>query len=185
MSGLELGFTICAAVGGGIFIIRTVLQFVGGLDDADLGDIGDSDVDLSDSDASFRLLSLQGASAFLMMFGLAGRALLLDNKASAGMALLGAVVAGAICFLIISWIFRAGKRLQSSGNLDNRAAVGEQGTVYLTIPAGGVGKVQVKVAGHLKVLDAMSEDKEDLKTETEIKVVRVTGDNILVVTSQL
>ena len=82
-SSLEKFFAVCAAVGGLLFVIRLILQFVGG--DSDAGDMdfdADFDVDVdapdvgdgadfdSDTDLSFKALSFQGITAFAMMFGI-------------------------------------------------------------------------------------------------------------------
>ncbi|OQA23767.1 MAG: hypothetical protein BWY59_02539 [Verrucomicrobia bacterium ADurb.Bin345] len=77
------------------------------------------------------------------------------------------------------------KKLQSGGgtlNLQN--AVGREGTVYLTIPANGAGKVSVVVQNRLGEFEATSESGEELKTGTSIRVVGVTGDKVLVVVRQ-
>lgn len=183
MNGLALAFTVCAVLGGALFVVRLVLQFFAGMDDTDVDVPHDgSDVDLSHTDASFRVLSLQGITAFFMIFGLAGRALLLESKAGAVLSIVGAAIAGAAAVWVVAKIFTAMKKLQSPGgtmNLQN--AVGREGTVYLTIPAGGAGKVSVVVQNKLGEFDAVCESKEELKTGTEIKVTRVTGDKVLVV----
>ncbi len=183
MNSLALAFTICAVVGGALFVIRLVLQFVAGVDhDAvDVSDSG-SDLDVSNSDISFKLLSLQGITAFLMMFGLAGRALLIDSRTGPVVALLGAVVAGGVSVWVIMKLFAFMKGLQSRGEaIGPQMTVGQSGTVYLNIPPDGIGKVNVSVQGRVKEFQAKSNDKEPLATGTNIKVVEVTGDGILVV----
>jgi hypothetical protein len=47
---------------------------------------------------------------------------------------------------------------------------------------GGLGKVQVKVSGALRTLDAMTDDAADIPTGKLVKVSKVIGDNILLVT---
>jgi membrane protein implicated in regulation of membrane protease activity len=180
MSGLELVFTISAAIGGGLFVVRMILQFVGSVADAHT-DVTGGDLDLSHSDISFKLLSFQGLTAFFMMFGLAGRALLLDSKTSALVAIAGASVAGLFSVWVIAQIFRFMGRLQSSGKVDIQAVVGHQGTIYLTVPAGGVGQVHVSVTNRLHECQCVAEDKQEIKTGAVVKVLRVTGDNMLVV----
>ena len=60
-------------------------------------------------------------------------------------------------------------------------AIGAQGSVYLTIPADGIGKVQVVVQERLINLNAVAEGDEDLKTGDGVEVVSLTADNMLVV----
>ena len=178
MDGLTLVFTVCAAIGGLLFVVRLLLQLLGGGSDFD-HDVGGGH-DLSNSDASFKVLSFQAITAFLTMFGLAGRALLLDSRVGPGIAIAGATLAGAVAVWIIGKLFSGARRLQSSGNLRLEDAVGASGEVYLNIPAAGSGQVQVKYRDHQKIHDALSEDGEALKTGTSIKVSGVRGSALLV-----
>jgi membrane protein implicated in regulation of membrane protease activity len=194
-SGLEKVYLLCAIVGGVLFIFRLILQFIGGdAGDTDLdidgadgidgvdGLDGDTDFDASDSDYSFKVLSLQAVTAFLMMFGLVGLAILKQGSLGAGWSLFGGTAAGSAMVWVLKKIFEAAMSLQSSGTMDlKKNAIGEEGTVYLTIPEGGTGKVRVAVQNHLKVFNARAEDRGELKTGEEIKVVNVVSNNILVV----
>jgi membrane-bound ClpP family serine protease len=146
--------------------------------DADLtgGDAGHPD-----ADASFKLLSFQGLTAFFMMFGLVGLALLNQSKVGEGLAILGALIAGMITVWVVSKIFSVARRFQSSGTIDNTKAIGEEGTVYLNIPAEGTGKVQVVVQNHLRIFDAVSDLKEEIKTGERVMVTRVVSGNVMVV----
>jgi hypothetical protein len=64
-------------------------------------------------------------------------------------------------------------------------AIGQVGEVYLTIQSkrSGLGKVQVKVMGSLRTLDAMTDDEGDIPTGKIVTVSSIAGDNILIVTS--
>lgn len=180
-SGLEIFFLVCAAIGGGIFFVRLIMQLVGGLDDIDTEiDTGHGDIDHADADVSFKLLSLQGLTSFFMMFGLVGFALLRGSRMSEAIALIGAVAAGMASVWMIGKIFSVFRGLQSSGTMDNLSALGAKGTVYLTIPGEGQGKVQITVKGRLREFTAVAGQKEEIKTGTPVHVVQVNG-NILVV----
>lgn len=181
LTGLEIFFLICAVTGGGLFLVRFIVQLIGGgdLDDADI-DVGHADVNHVDADISFKLLTVQGLTAFFMMFGLVGFALLRENRAGNGVALIGAVAAGLGSVWIIGRIFSAVKRLQSSGTMDNSRAVGEQGTVYLTIRSGGTGKVQVTMKGRLREFDAVSGQGTEIKTGERVRVSAVNGSTVTV-----
>jgi len=159
-------------------------------DVADVGDVGDGGHDMGhdmdqdtahDSDSSFKLLTLQGLTAFFMMFGLVGLALSKQGKAATFAAILGAVAGGFFSMWIMAKLFKSMSRLQSDGTMDIRNAVDQEGTVYLRIPAEGEGKVQVAVQGSLREMTAVSKYKSEIKTGERIVVDSVTGDNILVV----
>jgi hypothetical protein len=183
-SGLELLFILCAAIGGGLFAIRLVFFFLGGFGDTDAdGDVGDAgdigDIgDAAESAASFQLLTLQGITAFLAMFGLVGLA---GHKADLGGALsvAGGVAAGLVAVVIITKLLAALLKLQSSGTINLKNAIGQDGTVYLNIPAEGTGKVQVEIQERLMVLEAVSADKTDLKTDDKVKVIELVSGRTL------
>ena len=177
---IDTVFLGCAVLGGGTFVIRTVLQFLGvGGDDADAG----SDIDdvHADADAGFRVLSLQGLSAFFMMFGLVGLALVRQNGVPATLALAVAAAAGAASVWLIGRIFGFMAKLQSSGTMNMYSAIGEEGSVYLTLQRGGVGQVQVAVQGRLGVFEAREQDGKEIATGRRVRVVGVAGGDVLVV----
>ena len=181
LTGLEQFFLICALLGGIMFLIRFVLQLFGGNGDADTDiDVGHADVVHADADVSFKLLTMQGLTAFFMMFGLVGFVLLRGSRLGNTLAIAGALLAGLASVWLIGKIFSSFKKLQSSGTMDNASAIGEEGTVYLTIHAGGTGKVQVSIKGRLREFDAVSKIQEDLNTGSRIRVTDING-RILVV----
>jgi membrane-bound ClpP family serine protease len=142
--------------------------------------VGHADVDHVDADVSFKLLTLQGMTAFFMMFGLVGFAMLRESHASGGVALAAALAAGTGTVWLIGKIFSSVKKLQSSGTMDNAIAVGEQGTVYLTLRAKGTGKVHITMHGRPREFEAVAKDGTEIKTGERIKVLEV-NDSVLVV----
>jgi membrane protein implicated in regulation of membrane protease activity len=149
----------------------------GEVDGVDAGAVDD----VGDADASFQFLSLHGITVFLLMFGLVGLALSIENGVREIWALVGAGVAGVASMWMIAQIYLFMKRLQSSGNVDLRNAVGEEGDVYLTIPAEGSGQVQVSVQGGLRMFDARSVSGEEIKTGERVRVSDVVGSHTLMV----
>ncbi len=168
-----------ASVGGGaLFVIQLVLLFLGGGLDigADLDTDSGGDVGHAGADASFKVLSLQGITTFVMMFGLVGMAMRNDEHASPTLALGVAVVAGAFSTWVIGRIFLFFTKLQSTGTLDMKRAEGATGQVYLTVGRSKPGKVTITVGSRSLTLDAICESEELLSTGTPIKVVRVISD---------
>lgn len=195
LNAVEKIFFICAVLGGVMFILRLLLSLFGGdHHDADMGgdvhggfdvhdvqDVQDVHDGHHDSDASFKILSLQGLTAFFMMFGLVGLALSRQSGWAAMWATIGAFAGGLAAMWVMAKIFKGMTKLQSDGTMDIQNAVGQEGTVYLTIPAEGEGKVQVAVQGSLRELTAVSKYKTEIKTGERIVVDSVTGANLLVV----
>ena len=190
---METFFLICALVGGVLFAFRLVMMFVGGGDTDFDGDVGDVDIDVdADMDAethiddtgpdiSFKLLSFQGLTAFFMMFGLVGLAMMRQSNQGDVQSLLFACMAGLGTVWIMKFVFPKAKMLQASGNIRMQNAIGAEGDVYLNIPADGIGKARVRVQNHLKIWDARTEDGQDIKTGERVRINRVVDGNILVV----
>ena len=177
MNRLQWIFTVCAIAGGALFLIRLAIQLLGLSADAD-AEAPDT-MDSTEADASFRVLSLLGITAFLMMFGLGGRAMLESRPGHALPALVVALLAGGISTWLMAWLFKAMKKMQSDGTARPEKAVGLEGSVYLTIPANDVGKVQIAVNGRLSVLDARAAGGQSLPTGARVKVVRIANGNVL------
>ena len=74
-------------------------------------------------------------------------------------------------------------KLTSSGNLKLKNALNEIGEVYLTLGANrsSIGKIQIKVQGSLRELDALSDESVDLKQGTVVKVTEVSSNGMLIV----
>jgi membrane protein implicated in regulation of membrane protease activity len=182
LTWIEIIYWASAIIGGTLFLLRTILLFSGiGMDDAhvDLGleDAGDVD---HGGGMSVSLLSLQGLTAFFTMFGLVGLVLY-----SAGvhvlLTIVGATFAGLFTVFIISWLFTQFGRFQSEGTLDIRNAVGATGSVYLRIPSGGTGQVQVSVQGGMRIIDALTEGSEEIPTGTSVRVIGLRDTTTLIV----
>lgn len=169
-------FLYSAVAGGALFVVQLVLSAVGA-GDADL-DIGGHHGDVTghtSADTAFKLLSLQGLTAFFGMFGLVGLALYHESKVGPTLSVLGGFFGGALTTWLIARIFRAARSLEGSGTINLQNALGLTGTVYLGIAPGKAGKVTLTMAGRLLTLDAISA-AQTLETGTEVRVVRVLGD---------
>jgi membrane protein implicated in regulation of membrane protease activity len=179
-NGLEVFFLACAIIGGFFVVIKLFMQFAGGDTDTNVSVDTDMDAGHVDSDIGFSLLSMHGLSAFFMMFGLVGLALYRQSQAGVVISMIGAVAAGVISVWVISKIFQSATQLQSSGTLKTSDAVGSTGTVYLTIPEGGTGRVTLNFQNRLREFDATEKNGTELPTGTPIRVVQVNA-SILVV----
>ncbi len=192
LAPIEQVFLGSAIIGGIVLAVYFLLQFLGADTDVDTdADSGfdatfdtDLDPDLSsnaDADADFRALSLQGLSAFATMFGLVGFAVERATPLPTLVAIAAGCAAGAMTMWTISKVFRVMLGLQSSGNIDVHAALGQEAEVYLAIPRGGTGKVQLTVADRFRVFDAMSESSKTLPTGSRVFVTNVAEHDVLVV----
>lgn len=147
------------------------------VDHADSG----SHSNIDDSDISFQYLSIQGLTAFFMMFGWVGLALVYDSGFPGWIAVSGAIAAGILTVWLLAQMFRCASSLQCDGTIRVRRALGAGATVYLRIPAQGTGQIQVEIDGRLHVRDAISTSGEEIKTGEQVTVVWVQDNGILVV----
>jgi len=168
---MEKVFLGCAIVGGGLFLLRSLMMLSGlGGDDNGL------DVDVTDSHgapiADFKMVTLHGLTAFFFMFGLVGFLMLRNDTKSAWLAGSVAMIAGFVTMFVIAKIFHASRKLSSDGTIYPADAIGQIGTIYLTIRPGQVGKVQVTVRDALKIFDARAHDETaEIKTGESVRVV--------------
>lgn len=173
LSSLNQAFAACAVFGGIVFMLKTLLMFMGA--DADV----DFDVDSGDMDGGFMWLSIHGLTAFFMMFGLAGLTASIQFKWNAPLSLLLAFTVGVIAIASLTIIKKKLLGLESDGTLKGESAIGVIGEVYLTIPEMGQGKVTLTVQGAKRVMNSISENKVKLATGTIVEVVSVVHGDVL------
>lgn len=159
-------------------------ESVDGEADFDLTDLADSDelptAAGSDSGA-LHLFTFQTVIVFLSILSWSAIVLIRFRMAIPLAVAIGWAL-GFLAMLGIAKIMQLSAKLQSSGTLDLNNALGEIGSVYLTIPASmnGVGKVHVAVQGQLSEFDAMTENDAMLKTGESVRVTDVLGDKLIV-----
>jgi membrane protein implicated in regulation of membrane protease activity len=132
-----------------------------------------------DSDSGFQALTIQGISSFFTMFGVVGYTLYRTASLGMVLALVGAIAAGFVSVWVIHKIFRSMMRLQSTGTVSLFAAVGSEGSVYLTVGKDG-GRVQINFANRLREFEAVSADGATIPTGTPIRVQSVTANTLVV-----
>jgi len=185
-------YKYCAIVGGVLVGIQLILQLLGlggehGLDVH--GDIG-MDHDLhgglhgeagteGHGNVFAGVLSFKALSAFAGVFGLVGLITIQRGLGpSARVAVSGG--AGVASMFLVAWVMRGLSRLQASGTINVRNAVGATATVYLRIPAHGTGrgKVTVEIQGRSMEFPAVT-DGDILETGTQVTVETVEGEDVL------
>lgn len=163
-----------------IFLIQMILTFVGGDFHAD----GSADFDVeTDHGAGFQFFTIKNFVAFFTLFSWTGIACL-DSGMSAGVTLIVSIAAGIAMMALMGAIFYYFSKLNDSGTLAVKNAIGGIGEVYLTIMAsrGNIGRVSIKVQGALRELEAITDDSQDLPTGSVVSVTDVVNNNTLIVT---
>ena len=170
------GVTLCASL---IFIIQSILTFIGADADASL-DV-DTDMDVSMDGAN--LYSFRNFVNFTLGFGWSA-VLLQDSIHSWPLLVAVSILIGLGLVAAVMYMFKWLASMQQSGNINvEQSAAGREGNVYLTIPASrtGKGKVQISIGGAIREYDAVYEGSQPLKTGTPIRVIDAIDSNTLLV----
>lgn len=157
-------------------VIQIVLSLFMGMDDG-LGDVGHGD-----HSSGLSIFSIRGVTAFFLGFGWTG---VICTKAgmSLPLTLVLAVAVGGALMLAIFFLMLSFLRMQSSGTLDYANAVGQMGTVYVTIPPGrkSGGQIETMIQGRLVTAEALHAGDEALSPGTKVKVIEKIGSSTLIV----
>ena len=159
-----------------IFIIQSILTFVGADADSDFDTDIDTSMDgsdLSNIEGGSNLYTFRNFVNFILGFGWSA-ILLQESIPFTPLLIVVSVLIGVALVAAVMYLFKWLAGMQQSGNINlQKSAAGCEGKVYLTIPAarGGVGKVQITIAGAVREYDAVTESEEPLKTGSQIRVV--------------
>jgi membrane protein implicated in regulation of membrane protease activity len=196
---METVYLVCALVGGTLLVCQFLLGLLGLGDHHDIGtdhdfhfdhDAGHADAGHSGSGHEhassifLSVLTFRTVVAALLFFGLTGLAIgprMEDTALTFGFAL----AAGAGAMLAVAWMMKTLYRLKADGTVRINRAVGQTGTVYLTVPArqSGAGKVTLKLQNRTVECQAVTR-RDSLPTGTTVVVVGIVApDTVEVITA--
>lgn len=178
----EKVYWVITGVSSLIFLFVLIGSFVG----VDHGDVGDVDAEIDmDTGAGFQFFTFKNMVSFFAIFGWSGIASI-DAGNSKTLTLIISVICGLIMMAIMASMFYYISKLASSGTLKMSNALNAVGEVYLTVGANrsSLGKIQVKVQGALRELEALTDHDTDLKQGHVVKVIEVTNNGILIIEPQ-
>ncbi len=181
LTTIEKIYWITAIAASVFFVIQMIMTFVMGDMDGDVG--GDTDFDVeADTGIAFQFFTFRNLVAFFTVFGWTGLGCIASGYTTET-TIIVSVVSGLIMMVIMSTLFYLLSRMTDSGTLNMNNAKGKTGTVYIPIHAkrGSMGKVQVKIQGSLRELDAITDEENDLSTGMVVSVKEVLDGNILLV----
>lgn len=184
LTSLEKTFWVIALLFSFLFLLQTVLSFIGG-DTGEAG--GDADASIGDDDGTgHQFFTIKNMIAFFTIFAWTGLACLKGGMSSGASIGIG-VLAGSGVAVMMAVLIKSMSKLKQSGTLQIKNSVGLIAETYLFIPAkrGGFGKVHIKVQGSLHELQAITDDEEQIATGKLVKVVGTLNDSTLLVTSNL
>lgn len=195
LSALNKVFAISALAFSVAFLVQMIMMLLG-LDAQGHGDLGGSDIhapDLHDiqhdvghdtglDDGSYGVtltfLSVRSIMAFGTLFSWAGT-LYLAAGTSVILAIIYSFLWGLAGLFGVSYLLYWLLRMQEVGNVPLWKAIGEQGTVYMDIPEGGIGKVRILCGGTVCFVNARSRSGEPLPAGTAIKAVGTLDERTL------
>ncbi|WP_024772884.1 hypothetical protein [Aquimarina macrocephali] len=180
MSTFEQAYWIIAILGSIIFLVIFALTFIGASDVDMEADI--SDVDADDGGVGFQFFTFKNVIAFFTIFGWTG-ILCIDNELSTIVTIVISSFAGLLMMILTSLLFFWMHKMAESGTLKIKNAIGVIGEVYLPVGANrsSIGKIQIKVQGSLRELEAVTDSEEVLSTSTLVKVVEIISSELLLV----
>ncbi len=187
LSGFQQIMFIIAVSSTAVMLIFLVLMLIG-IDGTDFDgvDAPDIDVDFVNDEplsgiGGLRILTLKGILAFLSIG--AWSAYLFFELTGPFLASLIGIVFGLIAAYLQALAYRAMMKLESSGNMDYKNAIGKTGTVYMRVPKmnSGKGKITVVVQERFAEIDAVTDEDEDILPKTSVVVIGMVDPTTLVI----
>ncbi len=171
-------YWFCALLGTGMLFIQMMLNWFG------IGEGESTDASLSDDAGQIKWISKQGIAGFLMMFGWTALTCQYEFGIEGILKIALAVGAGALHIVVTAKILNAAKKLHSSGTVFKiEDVIGLEASVYQRITADGIGKVTLSIDNFTREIDALSYDKVEIGSFTQVKIVKKFDNNTVLVVS--
>lgn len=213
MNILQQSFALVAIPATVMLFLQTIMLLlgIGGSHDTDShtdGHFGDSHDDFADNihlgddadfaddlsidhpehighahhDAGLRLFTVRGIIAFFSVGGWLG-VVLGETKLHTSLVILISLLSGLISLIVTALILKWSLKLQDSGNIDIRGALGKTAQVYIPIPANGksFGKVTFVLQDRYVEYSAITQHSETLKTDSLVKITGIINQSTLIV----
>lgn len=179
MDGVQQFYWYIAIGASVIFIIQTVMTFIGA--DSDGGLDADFDGNMDGVEAPFQLFSLRNLVNFLLGFGWTGASLYSVISSNILLGIIAFIV-GVIFIAIFFVLMRALMKLSEDNSFKIEDTIGKTADVYMNIPAlkKGRGKVFVSVKGSTHELPAITSGESELKSGSLVKIMGLEGEILIV-----
>jgi hypothetical protein len=190
LSVLNKVFAVSALAFSVAFLVQMIMMLIGL--DVQGHDFGGADIHAPDMHdihhvpglddgahgVTLTFLSVRSIMAFGTLFSWAG-ALYLAAGTSPILAIFFSVIWGLAGLFGVSFLLFWLLRMQEVGNVPLWKAVGEEGTVYMDIPEGGIGKVRILHGRTIRFVNARSRSGEPLLAGAAIKAVGTLDERTL------
>lgn len=163
-----------------IFIIQTILTFIGS--DVSDGIEADFDGDLNSSDAPFQLFSFRNLINFLLGFSWTGISFY-DYIPNPIILIIISLIIGILFVALFFVIIKQITKLAENNSFSLNETLNQTAEVYLTIPETkkGIGKIMISIKGTFHELEAISEETKKIETGSLVKVIKIENNKIVVV----
>lgn len=178
-TGLESMFWYIAVPSTMLFCLIMLGSFFGFGEDMDGIDTDTDFDDVDDVDGGFPIFTFRNFLTFFTFFSWGG-IVSLDAGASPGWAIGLGLISGIVMVGIVIAMFLVFNKLRvdNTGKLSD--TIGTYGTIHLSIPENGMGKVNILLKGAHNTADAISKDGVEIKTNSRVKVTGISGTNLIV-----
>jgi hypothetical protein len=186
-SGLSLlnqALFVAAAFFSVIFVWQVIAAFTGlggdgSIDDASAApDAHDVPPEAHETVFLFKLVSIRSLSAFGTLFAWASSLYMSVGNVPTTRALLMGLAWGAAAMVAVTLVMHFLAKLTHSGNINLAKCVGTTGSVYLDIPAGGVGEIRTLCGDALTHIKARAAGGGTLKSGTSVRVTRMAAPDV-------
>ncbi|WP_298763125.1 hypothetical protein [uncultured Polaribacter sp.] len=183
LTAFEQTYWLLTGVATFMFLIVLITTIIGA-DSDDIGGDVDAEID-ADTGAGFQFFTLKNLIAFFTIFGWSGISSIHSGN-SKPTTVIVSIFFGLLMMFVMAALFYYISKLTSSGTLKMQNALNATGEVYLTVGANrrSTGKIQIKIQGALRELDALTDYNEDLKQGRIITVTEVTTNGTLIIEPQ-
>lgn len=147
----------------------------------DSGDFHDHSINHQVTDTSMHFFTMQTIVAFLTVSSWSSIVLVGSNVPKIVSLGLGFLL-GVMTMALVAKMVQLSMRLTENGTVDLKNAIGESATVYIPCPPKnqGIGKITITLQGQLMELGAFNEGDEIIPTGTQVVVVDIRGDDVVV-----
>ncbi len=153
-----------------LFVLKMFLFMVSGHGADDMG------IDISDTDASFSLVSVQGIIAFFMAFGWCGWVAIEKMNWEGLNAAVVSFFAGLFVLWFTAFLMSSLKKLNRVVVTDLKTLIGQTGKAYTKFEPDGSGQIQIELNEKLATLPAINKSNEHIEFTDVIKVMDVVDD---------
>ena len=176
LGGFEQIYWGIAIISTTFFLTIMVFTFIGGDAPDDIPD------DIGDGGGAFQFFTFRNLVGFFTLFAWSGIACIRADMSNQ-LTVIISVICGLAMMFAMAGLFYMITNLSSSGSLQVKNALGSVGEVYMKIgpQRSSIGKVQVKIQGTLREMDALTDEKEELIFGNVIRVTGIINEQILLV----